>query len=289
MPIKYIVFLLLFLLNKPNEVNLISNRYFDIYYPSPRKTIAKEVSDYSVIELERISRNLYMHEVQKIKILILEQNEFNQKYGNYLPEWGIGFAIPEKNLILLKFPISFVNPSRLKFIVSHEIAHILIHKKAGVFIPRWFDEGAAIYLSKEPNFIDDIKLSLAILCKKIIHLKDLEFSFPRSGTRANLAYIESASVIECLISEHGPYIVNQILTETKKANDFERGFQIATGTDVVLFEREWRVWLRKKFTVTFILKPNILFMIVALFVLIIGVTRKLRRRRLYCSDECIED
>ncbi|TET77241.1 MAG: hypothetical protein E3J41_07590 [Candidatus Cloacimonadota bacterium] len=289
MILKLLFTFLIVLPNKPNDVNLISNRYFDIFYPSARKNIAEDVSNYSVSELERISRNLHITAVEKIQISILEENEFNEKYGSYLPEWGIGFAIPKKSLIILKFPMSFFNPSRLKFIVGHEIAHVLIHRKAGAFIPRWFDEGTAIYLSKEPNFIDEIKLSTAVILKRIIPLKDLTQSFPYSGARANLAYIESASTIEYLISEYGPYIVNQILSETKEARDFGNGFLIATGVDLTVFELEWRTWLKKRFTVTFILKPNLLFLIVAIFVIIIGITRKLRRSRLRSSDECIED
>ncbi|TES91024.1 MAG: hypothetical protein E3J87_08660 [Candidatus Cloacimonadota bacterium] len=286
---KSLLFLLFFLVNKQGDVNLISNRYFDIYYPSTRKNVAEDVSIYSVHEIERISRNLHLKTVKKITISILEKDEFIEKYTDCLPEWGIGFAIPDRSLIIFKFPISFINPARLKFIVGHEIAHILIHRKAEVFIPRWFDEGAAISLSKEPNFIDEIKLSTAVMLKRIIPLEDLEKSFPSSGARANLAYIESASTIEYLISEFGPYIVNQILQETKEERDFKKGFLIATGVDLVVFELEWHKWLKRRFTLTFILKPNLLFLVVAILVLIIGMTKKLRRSHLRSRNECIED
>lgn len=286
---KILFLTLIFLASKQYDVNLLSNRYFDIFYPANRRKIAEDVSNYSISQFERISRNLHIKGAERTNIAIIDEDEFRNKYGAYLPEWGIGFAIPEKNLIILKFPISFVNPSRLKFIVGHEIAHILIHRKVAVSIPRWFDEGSAIYLSKEPNFIDDIKLSTAVIFKKLIPLKDLDKSFPVSGTRANLAYIEGASTIGYLISEFGPHIVNQILDETRESKDFKKGFLIATGLDLTVFEIEWRNWLKKRFTLTFILKPNLLFLIVAILVLIVGITRKLRRRSLCSSDETIED
>ena len=286
---NHLLFILILLANKPTELNLISNRYFDIYYNSTRRNIAEDVSSYSVSELERISRNLYMKTVERITISIIEEDELIEKYGDYFPEWGVGFAIPEKSLIILKFPASFTNPQRLKFIVGHEIAHILIHRKAKTFIPRWFDEGTAIYLSKEQNFIDEIKLFTAVMLKRIIPLEDLEKTFPYSGEQANLAYIESASTIEFLISEYGPYIINQILIETRNINNFEDGFQIATGIDLLHFNLEWKSYLRKRFTVTFILKPNLLFLIVAIFVLMVGLSKRLRRRQLRSSDERLED
>lgn len=288
MGIQSIFFVFIFLLNN-SEVNLISNRYFDIYYPPERKEVAMDISDYSVGELERISGNLYITSTEKIRISILNEKEFNKKYGSFLPEWGVGFAIPEQDLILLKFPISFSKPSRIKFIVGHEIAHILIHRKAQVSIPRWFDEGAAIYLSKEPNFIDEIKLATAIIFRKIIPLKNLEETFPTSTSLVNLAYIESASTIQYLTSEYGPYILNQILNETRVLKDFRKGFLVATGIDLTLFQIEWNNWLRKRFTLTFLLKPNILFLLIAILVLIIGIKSRLRRTSSRSIDECIED
>ncbi len=282
-------YLLLFLLFTCNSnVNLISNQYFDVYYPGERREIADNVSNYAVNELERISRNLHIQTVEKITIFIMDEEEFNEKYASELPEWGIGFAKPSQRLIILKFPSSFRNPPRLKFIVGHEIAHILIHSKVDVFIPRWFDEGTAIYLSKEPSIIDDLKLFMAVLFRKIIPLSDLEHSFPHSGTRANLAYIESFSAVTLLISEYGPGIINEILSETAETNDFKRGFLFATGVDLNVFMLEWRTWLTKRFTVSAILKPNLLFFLVAILVLLIGIIQKLRRRSRH-FDESIED
>jgi hypothetical protein len=282
-------FLLLFLVINQNHVSFISNRYFDIYFPQKKEHIAKAVSDYSLSEIERIARNLHMQDVDRIRISILDEKEFNKDYGNILPEWGVGFAIPKKNLILLKFPSSFNNPPRLKFIVGHEIAHILIHRKARTSIPRWFDEGTAIYLSRELNFMDEIKLSMAVLLKKIIPLEALEENFPYSGEQAYLAYIESVSAVNYLVEQDGPYIINQILVETKKSHSFEDGFLIATKMDVNIFELEWKDYLSKRFKITLLLKPNLLFLIIATFVIILGIIKKLRRRRLNSAQEGFED
>lgn len=271
------------------DLNLLSNQYFDIYYSSSRSKIAEDISQYSLDELERITRNLHITSVEKISIYILEEGEFNKEYGSSLPEWGIGFALPSKNLIILKFPTSFIRPSRIQYIVGHEIAHILIFRIADSWIPRWFNEGSAIYLSHEPGFIDEVQLSIAVLFRRLVPLSEIEETFPQSGNKARFAYLESASSIQYLISEHGPHIVTEILTETNNQKDFRKGFHNATGTDLLVFEWEWRKWLEKRYSFMFLLNINILFMLAAVYVIFMGLWQKLRRRRLYSTDESLED
>lgn len=284
-----LLFLLLIFANNQNGVNFISNKYFDIYFPPEKQNIGEIVSDYSLSEIERVARNLHMDKLERIRISIMDEREFNKTYGTILPEWGVGFAIPSQNLILLKFPSSFSNPPRLKFIVGHEIAHILIHRKAETAIHRWFDEGTAIYLSRELTFMDEIKLSTAVLLKKIIPLENLEKNFPYSGEQAQLAYIESVSAVNYLVEQYGPYIIDQILTESNRSQSFEDGFLIATKMDVNIFELEWQGYLRKRFKITLLLKPNLLFLIIAIFVIILGIMTKLKRRRFSSTEEGFED
>jgi|GEM_PF-6024231 len=290
MGIKLLLVAYIFLASNQSDINLLSNRYFDIYYPRGKEKLAEIVSDYSVTEFERISRNLHSEGERRVNISIIDEKELKNKYANCLPEWGIGFAIPEKNLIILKFPISFVYPNRLKFVIGHEIAHILIHRKAKTEFPRWFDEGAAIYLSRDFGFVDEIKLSLAVLTKNIIPLNELKDSFPSSRTKANLAYIESASTIEYLVSDSGPQILPEILKETARFNDFSKGFLMATGgVDLPVFQLEWKNYIKKTFLLTFFLKPNLLFLFVAIFVLFVGISRRWQRKRTSRGQESVED
>jgi hypothetical protein len=289
MQLLFIVLTLSLFVNAEKDLSLLSNQYFDIYYPTPRKELAEDISQYSLEELERIVRNLHITSVEKTSIYILEEEEFQKEYGEYLPEWGIGFAIPSKNLIILRFPTTFVRPSRIQYIVGHEIAHILIHKTADSWIPRWFDEGCAIHLSREPGFIDEIQLSFAVLFQRLIPLSEIEHTYPHSRQKVRFAYLESASSIHYLILEHGPNIIMDILTETRKEKDFKKGFQASTGTDILVFEWEWRKWLKRRYSFMFLLNTNILFIVAAVFVILMGVRQKLVRKRLYRIDEGFED
>ncbi len=271
------------------QTEILSSKYFDVYYPASRRGIAEQVAAYAQTELQEISRNLKLTSVKRITISILEEDEYNRQYGEHLPEWGIAFAIPDKNLIILIFPESFRNPSRLRFIIGHEIVHILIHRQAGVFIPRWFDEGVAMYLSREPNVIDEMKLLLAVAMGGIINLESIQRSFPETGRRAQLAYIESASTIVFLVEEFGPSCITHILNATREEHDFRSGFLKATGTDLPQFEMEWRLWIRKRFALTVLLRPNLLFAAAAFAALLIGLFSKLRRGRARSLDEGTEE
>ncbi len=289
LPFSVLTCLLLFIITANGQTRVLSNKYFDIYYPTSRATVAEQVGAYGVSELERISRNLKLTTVERITVSILEEEEYRKQYADHLPEWGVAFAVPDKNLILLIFPGSFRKPSRLRFIMAHEVAHILIHKQAATFIPRWFDEGVAMYLSREPNLIDEMQLLFAVAIGGIIPLPSIEHSFPETGRRARLAYIESVSTIVFLIEEFGPSSITQILQATREANDFRAGFIKATGIDLPQFEMEWRTWIRKRFAFAVILRPNLLFAAAALFVLVFGILKKLQRKRASSIDEGIEE
>jgi hypothetical protein len=284
------LFSLLFLAGTANtQTEILSNAYFDIYYPSSRGKVAEQVSVIGTAELERISRNLKQTMIKRITISILEQDDYQEQYGDHLPEWGVAFAIPEKNRILLIFPGSFNKPSRLQFIIAHEIAHLLIHKRAATFVPRWFDEGMAMYLSREPSIIDELQLLLAVAIGGIIPLQELSHSFPETGRRARLAYMESLSTIVFLSEDFGTSSGVQILDATRETGDFRAGFIKATGIDLPQFEMEWRAWIRKRFALAVILRPNVLFAAAALFVLIAGILAKLRAKKASTLNEGIEE
>lgn len=271
------------------RTQVLSSKYFDIYYPPSRGKVAEQVDEYGTSEVERISRNLKLASVTRITITILEEEDYQKQYGDRLPEWGAAFAIPDKNLILLIFPKSFNKPSRLRFIIAHEIAHLLVHERVGSFIPRWFDEGVAMHLSREPNLIDEMQLLLAVVIGGIIPLQRIEQTFPETGRSARLAYVESVSTIVFLIEEFGPSSIIQILDATREANDFRTGFIKATGVDLPEFEMEWRTWIKKRFALAVLLQPNLLFAFVALFILVFGLVTKLRQKRLSRIDEGAEE
>ncbi len=278
------------LFNNQSNVSMLSNTHFDIYYHKAKKQLAEIVSDYSISEFEKISRNLHSKSEKRINISIINENELKNNYAQYFPEWGIGFAIPDENLIILKFPVSFFYPRRLKFVIGHEIAHILLHRKAETHIPRWFDEGSAIYLSRDLTFLDEVKLSIAVLTKSIIPLNQLNNSFPRSKTNANLAYIESAFTIEFLVSEFGEQILTDILEQTSEFNDFSKGFLQATGgMELSVFQLEWNHYLKRTFVLTFLLKPNLIFLIVAFLALSIGISKRFKGRKSGSSEKSFEN
>lgn len=285
----FLFFFLLIARTACGQTQVLSNRYFDIYYPAARSRIAEQVGTYGVEELERISRNLKLTAVKRITVSILEEETYKQRYGDLLPEWGVAFAMPEQNLILLIFPESFRLPSRLRFIVAHEIAHLLIHEQAATFLPRWFDEGLALYLSREPNLIDEMQLLFAVAIGGLIPLRQIEHSFPQTGRRARFAYIESASTIVFLVEEFGPSAFMDILIAARNENDFRAGFIKATAIDLPQFEMEWRTWIRKRFALAVLLRPNLLFAFAALFALVLGIVARLRRTRARGADEGTEE
>ena len=77
--------------------------------------------------------------------LVNTHERFERMSGHSLV---VGFAVPEKMLIVIDYSKIVSDPFSMSSIVEHELCHLLLHKNISrMNLPKWLDEGVAQWAS----------------------------------------------------------------------------------------------------------------------------------------------
>ncbi|MFH2052600.1 MAG: hypothetical protein ABIK96_09070 [bacterium] len=219
-----------------------------------------------------------------VHCLVLNTEEFTQRFGDRLPDWGVGVALGG-GLVALDYARMPAVGRGIREVFLHEMTHAILFQAAGeAWLPAWFHEGTAMQLSGEWRFSDTVSL---ILDGRVPDLARLQGRWPGLDTRADRAYRASLLGIQRLMTRFGPDVVPRILAATRETGDFAGGFLTATGETPATFTEDFAAAMRHRYGwITILTRWPGLFVIMAL-VLVIGAVRKifLTRRRLAAMDD----
>jgi hypothetical protein len=221
-------------------------------------------------------------------ILMKDSRRFRQMTHNPLI---VGFAIPKKDLVVIDYPRAG-NPNNFQNILKHEFCHLFLHKHIrNVSIPRWFDEGVAQWVGNGVMDIlhdqRDALLPKAAFSDQLIPLGALNKEFPGNTHALRLAYEESRSFIDFIISTHGKSGLLDISELMKENVPLREAFFKAFGTPLYKIEKEWQASLKQNiawFAHLSYYLYEILFALGAL-ILIYGFFKILRKKRAYMEEE----
>lgn len=177
--------------------------------------------------------------------------EFRHLTGGRLPDWSGAVFMPRQRLIVIKKPEWVINNLQLETSLTHEISHLYFYEKFGQKpLPLWFNEGLAEFLSGEKlNIRKGTLLANALFSRSIIPLSDIDSLLAFKVSRANLAYIESLSVILFLQNRYiSPEYGWQKFLNRVLASDFETAIKDLTEMDMIDFELKWYRWVDKKYS-----------------------------------------
>ncbi len=173
-----------------------------------------------------------------------------QPHSDKAPEWAAGLAYPERNLMILKTPraalFGKIDPFRT---FRHELAHLTLHQAMeGVPIPRWLDEGLAMYEAREWTFRTTAVISAVTLKKKFIPLATLNHAFPVDFNEAEAAYAQSFSMISWLMNRFGRKDFQTFILNLNERKTLSRSSEAAFGMTFYELEKRWHRWLRIRYT-----------------------------------------
>jgi hypothetical protein len=221
--------------------------------------------------------------------LASSQGEFDHLTEQKLPTWSQGVSFPETGSIVLKSPQFSHDVQTFQTTAAHEMAHLLIARKAGIGVPRWLNEGLALMLSGEGPGKPLLPLSRAIWSGKLISLDEVEQVdvFPHSN--AELAYVESYNAVEYLVKQYGWEALRRILGDMGQNHSWNEALFRETELDQAGFEAAWRTNLEKSYRWMILLDAQTLvFVGMTALVLVIGVIGLRRRRKIYRQWEAEE-
>jgi len=166
------------------------------------------------------------------------------------PSWVSGFAYGNLGVIVL-FPdrTPAYPDTSFEELLFHELSHVLTARAAaGHSIPRWFNEGLAMYIGRSWNLEDRSRMTWALLVDRQVSLAALDQSFAGDRGEMRRAYAVSGAFVRDLYHRFGPQVGAQILTDVALGFPFEEAFYRRTGIDFARAEeRFWHshsIWYR---------------------------------------------
>ena len=203
------------------EREQLSSRYFTIE-STERDRTALFLSKNADAIAESISRQLGFALRERIHVIVAPDQEYFhsvQPVGAQVPEWAVGVAYPQRNLIvLLKDPAGDILRT-----FEHEVCHMLLGRAfgSGHQVPRWLHEGMAIIIAGQWSMQRLSTMTMAVLTGKLLPMDDITHVFPRDKHRAELAYCQSFYFISFLKSQFGDDEFRTFLSIYSSCKDFK--------------------------------------------------------------------
>lgn len=159
-------------------------------------------------------------------------------------EWTGGQAFTEQGVVVIG-----VSPSDMDFglvATPHELTHLVIHQATDNpygDIPRWLDEGLAVYMSGEIDA--DWRGYRGVVARNaksdtLMTLQTLSSSFPADSSQASLAYAQSGAVVEFIIQHYGQDAMAHLLEIFSEGALYDTALEEALGVDTWGLDNAWR-------------------------------------------------
>lgn len=211
------------------------------------------------------------------------------------PKYASGVAYPDLGLVLITLDPR--NPNERHDIVEtfkHELAHIALHDAVkGHDVPRWFNEGFAVYVSGEGSLPRLQTLWTASLAKNIIPFDRLERSFPNDAILASIAYAQAADIVRYLVRTQEQYRFDGLVERIARGMSFDQALVGSYGIDRITLESEWREDIARRYTFWPVLTGSTVLWMGTVGLFFLGYRkRKARNRRIlerWRRDEAAED
>jgi hypothetical protein len=217
-------------------------------YEKSSESIVMKMKSYLDTEIPALEKFYHYPLQDTIQVYLYSATHYKKlQHDLHIPDWGQALAIPDKNRIIL----NTVTAEKVNFysdinqMLIHELSHIYITKKAGESsnaIPVWFNEGCALWLSKERRSMD--MLNRAVVTNSLIAFDDIEHVLRYDPYMAELAYDQSLSAIQYLIESYGESVIREIINRLEIEHDFSKAFFLSTGQSIYSFEKNWTLQLQ---------------------------------------------
>lgn len=211
------------------------------------------------------------------------EEEFASLTRGAIPDWGIGCAYPGHNLIILRSQKATDSRGMdLAEIAVHEFTHVVLGQAVGgKRIPRWFDEGLAMYESREWEIGQGITLARAAFSRSIIPLNEIDRVLTFQESKARLAYMESFLAVSFIIQEYGIEKFHEIISQLARTGDMDQTLRLTIGLSLGEFEQSWLDHVKSKYRwASFLTNTFYLWIAICAFFLLIYLMKKRRERKI---------
>jgi len=265
-----------------SDYQKISTGYFDFFFTEKDRNVVERLAGESDAITEEVMSDLGVSPKKTIKVHITMGNEFQkvQPYHNGIPDWVSGVAYHKLSLIVIKSPraIRRVHYDLRKTFI-HELSHVLLGSafRGDKYIPRWLNEGVAMYESREWSFTRVSTITQAVLTDSLLPLSEITHAFPMERGKAELAYCQSFYLISFLITKYGKNKFHDFIRYYSKERMLDEAFLKVYDLNLHQLEKNWYSYLKIRFSwIPIITSTSTLWFLITL-IFICGYIRKKRR------------
>jgi Peptidase MA superfamily len=198
-----------------------------------------------------------------------------------VPPYASGVTYAPLRLVLLTLtePHGGGDVTDLDTVFHHELSHMALFDAAlGHEVPRWFNEGVAVYESGEHPVVRMRTLFDAALFHQLAPVSELDRMFGRSSAEVDLAYAESADVVRFLLRGKDRLRFFGLVGRVRSGSPFDRALGDAYGTDLHRLEYQWREDTSKRNTFAPMLASGGFVWGLALVALVLAYRRRRKHR-----------
>jgi hypothetical protein len=223
--------------------------------------------------------NLYPEGTLRV-VLAPTADAFAEALGGFMPD-ALGLYFPATRTVVLRSPRTLAGNEKWdpRGVMRHELAHGILDLAIDQPIPRWLNEGLAILISDELNFLDESRLAFLAFRERLVPLRLLIERFP-PGHGLELAYLEAASFVRFLLRRAGTAGIQSLVAGLAAGQSLDRAIALSYGESLERLEEHWREELSGRFSWWALVTPITLFgglgapLVVAAY-----VRRRLQARR----------
>ncbi|UCE07309.1 MAG: hypothetical protein JSW07_04560 [bacterium] len=290
MNIKYILFLITIFSFALSSISLagdqqwqrISGSIFILYYQGNDLKNSQQILNSLQSSYLLLSEEIGVQLIDSVSVFITPSKKvFERIVGKNFPKWSDALAAPVKNTIILKSARWMPPETDNEAIAIHELTHIILDRAVKENpIPRWFNEGLAVYYSGEKGYASSTLVSKALVTNSIIPLSDIDEVLQFHVDKAQLAYQQSYLAVDYLFREFGNDAVKTIIHKMGEKLNLNQAFIEVIDLDLWEFEQQWYEHIKQKYRWHFLVEfDNYLWvLILALFVLGFIIIRRRNKR-----------
>ncbi len=229
------------------QEHVLTGPQYKVYFSNVDTTAARQCQTLLDTVFPEMLYDFQVEWSGDVRILIApDRDAFVRISKGQLPDWTHAFAVPRDRLIVLKSPRWDRSRDPFKTTLVHELMHLLLFEAVGNrSLPRWLDEGLALFYSRDSRWETFTALSKAVMTGSLIPLQQIDDVLNYRRSRAELAYQQSYSAVKYLLTTYDVEALRILLKGIRKGQSWNQSFVLATGSTVTQFEGEWQQYAEK--------------------------------------------
>jgi hypothetical protein len=223
----------------------ITDGEVSLFWHKGSDSFARELMDTAQQTLSKLSNDTGAQLERSVKIYIYANQTELLDALMFPQKWTGGVAFTQFGIIAIPIDPAAERAALSwgKRTIAHELTHLVTYQMT--FnpyndIPLWLNEGLSVYSEGELDANRQFLLYKAIARDELISVHSLCGSFPTDYEQALLAYAESYSLVEFLITSYGSDRMLQLLTTFKRGSTYNGALEEAYSFDVEGLDSRWR-------------------------------------------------